>query len=237
MDGQVDFGNRVLIPERTWTYQATIQQRFWEKGSLELVVNYVDVTDFQDLVPIGVFDTAGNVVGRFDGPGNIGKGKRWNVELSGTVPLDMLTKPIGLTGMEWKFLAHHHGSRVTDPVTGLGRLQSGTPEFHYSTSLRHDLTRQKMVWGVSAGWGVDSFSYFVNQISRSTNRPNIGLFLEYRGLKRGTLRLDASNLSDRAIQRDRLFFVDTRASNLVSQRFFRDQSLDRRIKLSFSSTF
>jgi outer membrane receptor protein involved in Fe transport len=237
VDGQVDFGNRELIPERTSTYAVTLQQRFWDKGSVELILDYVDVKDLQDLVPVSIFDNAGNIIGRFDGPGNIGQGKRWNVELSGTVPLDRLTKPLGISGMEFKFLAHHHGSQVSDPVTRKSRLQSGVPEYHFSASLRQDLVRQKIAWGLSASWGKDNISYFINQISRNSNKPNLDLFIEYRGLKRGTLRLDVNNLTDRPFLRDRQFFVDTRATGLVSQRFFRDQRRDSRIKLSFSTTF
>jgi TonB dependent receptor len=237
VDGQVDFGNRELIPQRTWTYGITLQQRFWGKGSLELQADYVSVDDVQDLVPVTVFDNAGAVVGRFDGPGNIGKGQYWNIEAEGRIPLDRLTKSVGIKGMELGFVAHHHGSRVTDPVTGKSRLVSGRPEFHYSVNLRHDLSKPKMAWGVSAAWAVDNVSYFINQISRSSNKPNLDMFVEYRGLKSGTLRLDVTNVTDRPFLRDRLFFVDTRATGLVSQRFFRDQRRDSRIKLTFSNTF
>ncbi len=237
VDGQVDFGNRELIPQRTWTYAITLQQRFWDKGSLELMFDHVDVDDAQDLVPVTVVDNAGNVVGRFDGPGNIGKGRYWNITSEGRIPLDRLTKPIGIKGMELGFVAHYHGSRVIDPVTGRSRLVSGRPEFHYSLSLRHDLDKPKMAWGVSSGWAVNNISYFINQISRSSNQLLVDFFAEYRGFKRGTLRLDVTNVTDRPFVRDRLFFVDTRATGLVSQRFFRDQRRDSRIKLTFSSTF
>jgi outer membrane receptor protein involved in Fe transport len=236
-DGQVDFGNRELIPERTLTFQGTLRHRFWGKGSIELIVNYQDVTDFQDLVPVRVFNDAGNIIGRFDGPGNIGSGKRWNIELSGTLPLDRFTAPLGISGMELRYLAHNHASRVNDPVTGRERLQSDTPEFHYSASLRQDFARQKWAWGVGVGWGVESVSYFFNQISRASNNPNVAGFLEFRGVENGKLRLDLSNLTDRVIERDRQFFVDSRASGLASQRFFRDQSSDSRLKITFSSTF
>jgi outer membrane receptor protein involved in Fe transport len=225
------------VPERTSTLSTTLRHRFWEKGSIEAALSYQTVSDFQDLVPVNVSDAAGNVIARFNGPGNIGKGKRWNVEIEGTLPLDRFTKSIGLTGMELKFLAHHHGSRVTDPVTGLSRRQSGTPQFHYSASLRHDLERQKITWGLSTYFGQDSTSYFINQISRNSNNLNLDFFLEYRGLKNGTLRLDINNLSDVELARERTFFIDTRTSNSISQRFVRDQRRDQLFKLSYSRTF
>ena len=112
---QVDAGNADLVPEKTTTFSGLIRHKFLERGSIQFRGDYQLVGDTQDLVPITIRDSNGNITAQFDGTGNIGNSKRWNAELEVTLPLDWLTRPIGFAGIEAKYIGHYHGSKVTDP--------------------------------------------------------------------------------------------------------------------------
>ena len=235
--GQVDAGNADLVPEKTTTLSALIRRKFLDRGSIQLLGSYVKVSDTQDLVPIVVRDANGAVISRFDGAGNIGKSTRWNVELEVTLPFDWLTKPVGITGMELKYVGHYHGSRVTDPVTGLFRSQSDEPLWHQSFNFRHDIKGAGISWGVDMNVQAPSTQFFFDQIRSFRSGPEVFVFAEYKKLKIGTLRFQIGNVTDVLLTRDRTFFRDTRASGDIIRSFHRDRSRDTRFRLSLTGAF
>jgi outer membrane receptor protein involved in Fe transport len=237
LGGQVDAGNAQLVPEKSTQFSAKLKHSFWGKGSVQLLASYVFVSDTQDLVPIAVRDANGVVVDRFDGPGNIGNSKRWNIEFETTLPLDRLTKPIGLSGMEIKYTVHYHGSRVTDPVTGASRPTSNRPLMHHDAEFRHDISDLGIAWGGDAHWQNESIGNYVDLIDRFATGPEVFLFIEYKKFSFGTLRFDVANPFDVRLERQRNFYRDTRASNTIIQSVERLRSRDRRYMLSLSGKF
>jgi Outer membrane protein beta-barrel family len=235
LGNQVDAGNQDLVPEKTNTFAALIRHKFLDRGSIQFEASYVDVSDTQDLVLITTRDAAGNITGRFDGAGNIGKSKRWNGELEITLPFDWLTAPIGITGLELKYVGHYHDSRVTDPVTGLTRRMSYRPIWHQDWNLRHDIKGSGIVWGLSWAERAAGNAYFFNQYRRETFGANASLFIEYNKFKLGTLRLEASSFS--TLYRNRFIYSDTRASNVLTQVINRERNLDPRVQLTLSGKF
>ncbi len=235
--GQVDAGNADLVPEKTTTVSALIRRKFLDRGSIQLLGSYVRVSDTQDLVPIIMRDASGAITSRFDGAGNIGKSTRWNAELEVTLPFDWLTKPLGITGMELKYVGHYHGSRVTDPITGLSRSQSNEPLWHQSFNFRHDIKTAGISWGVDTNIQAASTQFFFDQIRSFRAGPEVFVFAEYKKLKIGTLRFQVANVTDVSLTRDRIFFRDTRASGDIIRSFHRNRSRDSRFKLSLTGTF
>jgi outer membrane receptor protein involved in Fe transport len=237
LGGQVDAGNAQLVPEKSTQFSAKLKHSFWDKGSVQLLGSYVFVSDTQDLVPILVRDATGAVVDRFDGPGNIGNSKRWNIEFETTLPLDRLTKPLGLSGMEIKYTVHYHGTRVTDPVTGVSRRKSNRPLVHHDVDFRHDISSLGIAWGGEAHWERESIGYYVDLVDRFARGPDVFLFVEYKKFSLGTLRFDVANPFDQRLERQRNFYSDTRASNTIIQTVERRRSRDRRYMLSLSGKF
>jgi TonB-dependent Receptor Plug Domain len=236
--GQVDAGNSELRPPRYWTLSSKLRYKFWERGSVQLLTSYVFIKDTLDLVPITVRDAGGTIVSRFDGAGNIGNGRQWNVELDVTLPLDRLTKPLGITGMELKYTGHYHASRVTDPVTGRTRLRSGDPiEHHHFVEFRHDVGQSGFAWGGEVFVAARHTQYFFNQIDSGSNNPDVFMFVEYKKFKLGTLRFQVGNPTDVEINRFRTFYVDTRASGVIDRVVERRQTRDMRFQLSLSGKF
>jgi outer membrane receptor protein involved in Fe transport len=235
LGNQVDAGNADLVPEKTTTLSALIRHKFLERGSIQLRTDYQFVSDTQDLVPITLRDAAGNVTARFDGAGNIGNSKRWNAELEITLPFDWLTKPMGFTGVELKYVGHYHDGRITDPVTGLKRGRSNTPLWHQQWDLRYDATELGLVYGASFSAQESNEAFFFNEYRRQADGVRTSLFIEYTKLKIGTLRLQVIDLQD--FRRDRFIYADTRANSGLSQIVNRKRELDPLIQLTLSGKF
>ncbi len=235
LGNQVDAGNADLVPEKVTTFSGLIRHKFLERGSIQLKGEYQFVSDTQDLVPITLRDAGGNITARFDGAGNIGNSKRWNGELEITLPFDWLTKPAGFTGVELKYVGHYHGSRVTDPVTGLKRRMSNRPLWHQEWQLRFDATQLGLVYGATFYAQESNNAYFFNEFRRQSDGVRSVLFIEYTKFKLGTLRLEVTDLPD--FRRDRFIYADTRASGTLNQIVNRKRELDPLIKLSISGKF
>jgi hypothetical protein len=234
---QVDAGNQDLVPEKITEFAAVLRQKFLDRGSIQLTASYQQVSDTQDLVLITTRDGAGAITGRFDGAGNIGKSKRWNAELEITLPFDWLTKPIGLSGIELKYVGHYHGSKLTDPVTSRNRRVSYRPQWHQSWDLRHDIKGSGFVWGISWQESATNNAYFFNLYRRQKSGSEVSAFVEYNKFKLGTLRVEGFNLTGSKLVRDRFFYADTRASNEVNQIINRVRTFDPTVQISLSGKF
>jgi outer membrane receptor protein involved in Fe transport len=237
LGNQVDAGNRDLVPEKINNFEALVRHKFLERGSIELAASYEQISDTQDLVLITTRDALGNITGRFDGAGNIGDSKRWNVELEITLPFDWLTTPVGITGLELKYVGHYHESSLTDPVTGRDRRVSYRPLWHQNWDLRHDIKGSGFVWGLSWAERAASNAYFFNQIRIENFGSGISAFAEYNKFKYGTLRLQVIGLGGEPLYRNRFFYDDTRASGVLTQIISRKRSLDPRIQFTLSGKF
>jgi outer membrane receptor protein involved in Fe transport len=234
---QVDAGNQDLVPEKITEFAAVLRQKFLDRGSIQLTASYQQVSDTQDLVLITTRDGAGAITGRFDGAGNIGKSKRWNAELEITLPFDWLTKPIGLSGIELKYVGHYHGSKLTDPVTGQNRRVSYRPQWHQSWDLRHDIKGSGFVWGLSWQERATNNAYFFNLYRREKAGSDVSAFVEYNKFKLGTVRVEGFNLTGSKLVRDRFFYTDTRASNTLNQIINRVRTNDPAVQISLSGKF
>ncbi len=233
---QVDAGNQDLVPQKVTTFSALVRHKFMDRGSIQLLGSYELLRDTQDLVPVSATDAAGNVI-FFDGAGNIGNSRRWNAELEITLPFDWFTKPLGVSGMELKYVGHYHGSRVNDPVTGLFRRASFRPEWHQTFEFRHDLPKVGVAYGFTVNVAAPGKAYFVNQFRTQVERENVEAFVEYRKWKVGTVKLQVFNATHTPFTRERTLYTGTRASGLVSQIIRRERRLDPGFQLTISGKF
>ncbi len=234
---QVGAGNSELVPEQEDNLAVLVRRKFMERGSISLKAEYQWVKDTQDLVPVTLRDAAGNVTGRFDGAGNIGNSNRWNFEADITLPFDWLTKGFGITGMEVKYVGHYHGSRVTDPVTGLNRRMSFRPLWHQEWHFRHDLAKSGFAWGLTSYARAPSHQYFFDQFRQDHDAQNLHIFAEYKKFKYGTIQFQIFDVTRHLSARERIFYQGTRASGNLVRVIERDRRFDRRFLLSLSGKF
>ena len=232
---QVDAGNADLVPEKTTTLSALIRHKFLERGSIQFRGEYQLVNDTMDLVPVTLRDANGNVTAQFDGTGNIGDSKRWNGELEITLPFDWLTKPVGVSGIELRYVGHYHGSSVTDPVTGSKRRMSNRPLWHQQWDIRYDATEFGLVYGASFNVQKANYAYFLNELRRQADGTRTSIFVEYTKFKLGTLRFQVTDLA--GFNRDRFIYNGSRASGSLGQIVNRERLLDPQFQLTLSGKF
>lgn len=194
--GTVSAGNRNLLPERTLRLELAWEQHFWDRAALTLTAR-------RDLIS-GAIDhlavvTAGGV---FDATGNIGNGRRDELEASLSLPLDRLA----LTGVTLRFDGTLRHSRVTDPVTGLPRRISGSTPLTGRIELTHDLTELNLRWGASFALAEQETDYRIDEIDDRHHVSHLDAFVEYRPLPAWTVKLFAQDLAQSPYVRDRLLY-------------------------------
>lgn len=108
--GTITAGNKDLVPESLWRIELAWEHRVGP-GSIVLTARQERVSDVVDRVavvsPEGIFDSAGN----------IGSGRRDEVQLDLNLPLD----GVGLRGVTIRGSSLLRRSRVDDPLTGESR--------------------------------------------------------------------------------------------------------------------
>jgi outer membrane receptor protein involved in Fe transport len=194
--GTVSAGNRDLLPERTLRLELTWEQHFWDRAALTLTAR-------RDLID-GAIDHLAIVTaaGVFDATGNIGNGRRDELEASLRLPLDRLA----LSGVTLRFDGTLRHSRVTDPVTGRPRRISGSTPLSGRIELTHDLNALNLRWGVSFELPEQETDYRIDEIDGRHHVSHLDAFVEYRPLPAWTVKLFAQDLAQSPYVRDRLLY-------------------------------
>jgi len=197
-DGTVDLGNPNLEPERTWRATAEWEHRFGPKGVITLSLFNDEVEAVQDQIPIA---------GLFDGPGNLGDGRRTGVKLDATAPLDA----IGLPGGELRVKGMAQESRVTDPVTGEQRRFSNEADWSYSIDIRQPIPELKLAWGALYERAGDVSQFRLREL-RTTGwaEANLDLYVETTAISGLLVRFTVADILLPEEIRERQFFTPDR---------------------------
>lgn len=202
-DGTVDLGNPDLEPERTWRTQIEWEHRFGPKGVITLSAFHDEVEAVQDQIPIA---------GLFDGPGNLGDGRRTGMRLDATAPLDAL----GLAGGELRIKGLVQETGVTDPVTGQKRRFSDEGDWSYSIDLRQSLPDLRLAWGALYERADEVDQYRLREL-RTTgwDEANLDLYVETTAFTGLLVRFTVADIFLPLEIRERQFFSPDRATALA----------------------
>lgn len=238
-DDDVALGNPNLSPETTWKTELGIEQRFGEQNVIKVTLFHHWISDVQDLIPLSLTDEA---------PGNIGDGKRWGVQLEGTVYLGW----IGLDNARLNINSRWQDSSVTDPVTGAKRVLSATviADGNNSRSIfdndnayvavldfRQDFEAERVAWGSNLTIEADQPLYKINEFDHWDRDPMLKMFVEttrWFGIK---TRLEFNNVFNRSKMRERTFYTGQRDLSAIARRQVQDRTDGREIGLLFSGSF
>lgn len=200
-DGTVDLGNPDLEPERTWRSTLEWEHRFAPKGVITLSAFHDAVEAVQDQIPIA---------GLFDGPGNLGEGRRTGMRLDATAPLDAL----GLAGGELRVKGMLQDTSVTDPVTGEKRRFSDEGDWSYSIDLRQSLPDLKLAWGALYERADDVDQYRLKEL-RTTgwDEANLDLYVETTMFTGLLVRFTVADIFLPLEVRERQFFTPDRGTS------------------------
>jgi hypothetical protein len=185
----VTAGALALRPPTTWSVSATVEQRFWGDGVLLLTFRHEWIDDALDKVAV---EQSGEL---FDAVGNIGKGRRRILKAELTAPFDR----IGIAGMQLKALLTFIRSRVTDPITGLGRIIAEDRPFEGDLSLTHDVPGGRWSWGAEASLGHREREFRFDEARLERKGTSIGAHVEFRPRSDLRIRLEAENLTSRRL--------------------------------------
>jgi outer membrane receptor protein involved in Fe transport len=209
-------GNADLEPQRSWTASLAWERRFWGSGALVLTARHEWISHTLDRVGVAGPGFA------FDAPGNIGEGRKSKIEASLSLPLDR----IGIRGGLLKADAGYRWTSVTDPTTGARRRISGEEPVDGEVHFTQDLPRIGLRWGLDYLLAKDEVEYRFDEVRRTRIAGRLSAFAEYRLSGRWTLRAFAENLTGRPVERERMIYSGTRASQPL--RYTEDRRLGTR---------
>jgi len=208
-------GNADLRPDQRWQFEAAVERRFWERGSLVLSYLHEEITDLQDFVPVG---------GGLDAPGNISHATSEKLAISGLVPLDFL----GLEKGQFKPNLYWSTSDLIDPVTGEHRRMSNQRNINSYYEISQDIDSLKSTWSINWGTGWSRSTWRIAQISRIGihNNPFINASWSYKPTPDWNITLSANNFIPYRFEIEQRNFSGPRtvgALPVIQDRFARTQ--------------
>ena len=168
--GQVLAGNVNLVPQQAKVAELAYERRFWGSGDVTLTFRHSQLTDVIDRAPIFSAD------GPYDAPANIGDGRKEELILDASVPLDRLWIKGGLL----KANATLRDSEVMDPTTHTERPISGLRPYEGQINFTQDLPKLNMQWGGFVFLGFQQRYYRFNQVETDTFHPLFGVFVDWK---------------------------------------------------------
>ena len=189
--GQILAGNPDLVPQQAKVAEIAYERRFWGSGDVTLTFRHSQLTDVVDRAPVFSPD------GTFDSPANIGAGRKDELILNATIPLDRL----GIKGGLLKPQGTLRDSEVTDPTTGRLRPISGLRPYSGEAEFTQDIPRWKLTWGVNVFAGFRQRYYRFNQVETDTYGQLYGLFVQYRPRPDLDLKLSVDHLGNKYTRR------------------------------------
>jgi len=205
---RVSAGNAELEPEKSWTLQTELEQKFWEGGVFTLIASFDQVEDVEDVVP--VTPLGGSIADGFDGPGNLGDGERWSLGFRTAIPL----RRLGVQGGRLDIDLRSGNSEVTDPVTGDIREFSDEFNRNWNIRFRQDLRELGFSYGFSYGESGGGTSYRLKEtFKRQRSVGDLSVFLETSKLYGLNVRLGYNDILKGSFTSNRVLYSGPRGSS------------------------
>lgn len=196
----VTAGNPDLVPERTWRVEAAWERAVLGSGALLLAVRHEHIDDLIDRIPI-IADEP------FDAVGNIGRGRRTELQLDLTLPLDRIGLRSGLlrTSALWR------DSSAIDPTTGDSRpISEDLPreiEIHFSQQI----ARARLRWGIDLTLASSAQDHYFDEIRTERLGTRLDVFAQFEATPAWHVEFFARNLADRSAVRERRIYDGLRS--------------------------
>ncbi len=208
----VTAGNPDLVPERTWRLEAAWERSILESGVLLFAARHERIDDLIDRIPIIAEEP-------FDAVGNIGKGRRTELQLDLTLPLDRIGIRSGLlrTSALWR------DSFAIDPTTVESRPISEDQPREIELHFSQQLPRARLRWGADLKLASDSREHYFDEIRSERLGTRLDLFAQFEATPAWNVNLFARNLTDRSAVRERRIYDGLR--DVTPLRFIETRSL------------
>lgn len=221
--GVIQAGNPDLVPEKTWTFEATGEVRLPDgQGTLSLRGFYNDIADAVDTVLI-----APGVAGT----GNAGDARSYGVEAKAGVRLGWLGLPtasVDVTGLL-------QDSAMRDPFTRLHRPLRDFQTYRWTASFRHDTAWNGLSYGATVVGEDASYASDIDYVEWFRPKPEASAFIEMRALGL-TFRMEAERLRS-LYTRDRFVYAGNRAETALVRVESRRETTDAVLRFIVRGTF
>ncbi len=224
--GAVTAGNPAITPEQAWVAEAAIEQRFWKDGVITATVRHSALSDVIDRAP--VFTTSGS----FDAPANIGEGKKDELIVSLSLPLDRL----GLERAQIKGQGTYRKSEVTDPTLGTLREISNLPPVEWDATFSQALPAWNSSWGIEAKSGARNSSYRFNEVFTTKQNTYVKAFYEWRASPDLSWRIEVQNMTQGGMRSTRTAYAGSRKTTGIAFVDDRDLAFGRTVFVRFRKT-
>lgn len=227
--GVVVAGNPDLTPLQAWVYEATIERSFWKDGSVVLTYRHFELSDVVDRAPIlGV----GGVI-LADAPGNIGGGRKTEVQAGLTAPLDRL----GLRSAQLKGQVTWRDTKVLDPLTRSNRQISTLHPVDWEVHFSQALPQWRMTWGLDLLGGFRERVFRLTEVETKKVSPYLILYTEHRLRPDVTLRIEANGINMRDAKRIREVYAGPRSLGQLVYTDVRDLEWGGNLMVRLRKTF
>ncbi len=206
-ENRIDGGNPDLKPTTSWRAELGADFRFANDAALTVTLAHHRLQDVEDQVLIvEPGPNPGDSPIRFAAPGNIGDGKRTQLDVSFLYPLDFI-----LTGAQISVSGSRVDTEVTDPLTGRSRDISGISERSLDFEFRHDIASIRTAWGFTWEKGRESRNFRYDEIRDTETDTWITAFVETSALPNNLrLRLLIEDIGRRATTDEIRYFEPDR---------------------------
>ncbi|RAK66332.1 TonB-dependent receptor plug domain-containing protein [Phenylobacterium kunshanense] len=227
--GVVVAGNPDLTPLQAWVYEATVERSFWKDGSIVLTYRHFDLSDVVDRAPI--LGPGGVILA--DAPGNIGSGRKTEVQAGLTAPLDRL----GLRSAQLKGQVTWRDTKVLDPLTRSNRQISTLHPVDWEVHFSQALPQWRMTWGLDLLGGFRERVFRLTEIETKKVSPYLILYTEHRLRPDVTLRIEANGINMRDAKRIREVYAGPRSLGQLVYTDVRDLEWGGNLMVRLRKTF
>ena len=219
-----DAGNRNLVPDQTWRFEAELDRQYGTLGAATFTVFHEAIEDLVDQVPV-----APGVAGA----GNIDSAQRSGVSVDTTLNLDQF----GLEGVQFSLFAEAFYSRVEDPLTGVDRWISRDQVSFVFSEIRWDIPNTPFATSVAYEQGRQAQNYRIDELRNSLSTPGFGwIEVEHKDLFGLNAFVRLANIFEQSDKEQRVRFAPDRLGAVVERREF-DRDFGTILLLGLSGSF
>ncbi|GHF23986.1 hypothetical protein GCM10017044_18200 [Kordiimonas sediminis] len=200
-EGKVEAGNPDLSPTKNWRLALVYEKQLAESaGRIRVKAFHLWMDDAIGDVPFG--DTSVT--------GNIGKAKRFGVELKSS----FIWRGEDETKLDFRVLAQD--STIIDPFLNEKRLMSGFAKYHLSASLDRSFQEWGGRIGGSLNWSSKRYWFDYNETGHwGGEAPSLNLFVEKKLSDVVRLSVSANNILSPATGSEKIRYADSRLLGTV----------------------
>ena len=227
-DDNVTSGNPDLEPEQTWRLDVGYERPLMTDGTISFVARYEAIEQVQGLVPVTASN--GDV---FDGPGNLGDGRRIQLITEASVPTDFIGMKHGRLDLELVYI----DSEVDDPVTGASIPIANDQPLYWYVEYRQDFPDQKWSWGFDFAKGSTDKLYRIDEASElSRGYGDFDIYVETTKFLGMNIKLGVDSVFDPTFERTRTLYDGSRADNIVLRKDVREENYGPLYYIRFKGT-